>query len=108
MAEELGTGLGIGEAAVECEGSALKGGKFVGEEVRHEGIAADGLAKGAGTGGKLSRWAEDGEGLLEGEVVGGGQGRRGAGDGGEEFGFGEAKADAMGGAEFVKFPDVEG
>jgi hypothetical protein len=108
VVEELCTGLEIGEAAVEGERGMLEGREFVVEEGGHEGVTANGLAKGTGTGGELGRGAEEGESLAEGKGISWGQKRRGAGDRGEKFGFGKAEADAMGGTEMVKFGEIEG
>jgi hypothetical protein len=108
FAEELGTGLEVGDATVEVEGLVLESGEGGGKEGSSEGMAANGLAKRAGTRGEFRGRAKNLEGLVEEGGMGGGEGGGGASDGGEEFGLGEAKLDAMGSTEAFKLGDVEG
>jgi hypothetical protein len=53
FAEKLGAGLGVGQAAVEVDDLLAEDGEFGSEEGGSEGVAADGLAEGAGTGGEF-------------------------------------------------------
>jgi hypothetical protein len=49
FAEKLGVSLGVGQATVEVDGLLAEDGEFGSEEGGSEGVAADGLAEGAGT-----------------------------------------------------------
>jgi hypothetical protein len=107
--EELGAGLEVGDAAVEVKGMLAADREFVGKEGVSEGVAANGLTKGAGTGGELGGRSKKLESLVEegGMVCGEGRGG-GASDGGEEFCLGEAEENAMGATKAIKLGDVEG
>jgi hypothetical protein len=67
----------------------------------------DGLTEVAGARSQFCVGAEKMEGLAEVGCVRRRKGGWGTGDGGENLGLGEAKMDAMGGAEAIEFGDVE-
>jgi hypothetical protein len=108
FAEELGTGLEVGEATMEGEGGMLEVGEVGVDERVGEGCAANGLAKRAGASGEFGGGAEDGESLVEEKGIGGGEGGGGTSNGGKELGLGEAQVDAVRAADAFKFVDVKG